>query len=85
MKLYEETERALFLARHQLAAQRKAASHIQEEAMDLTQIVAAVEVIWGDRNKLLCHVKSMRTVKTGIYGLMMLWSLRLGSNSSSAV
>lgn len=42
-------------------------------------MVPAAEVILGDRNQLLRHVKSTRTIKNGIFGLMMVrLSLRSG-------
>lgn len=81
---YTKKSARCFLACHQVATQRffsqsKAASHIREEATTSTQTVPAAEVILGDRNKLLRHVKSTGTIKIGIFGLMMGWlSLRLG-------
>lgn len=66
-------------AMQQFFTQNKAASHIREEATTSAQMVPAAEVILGDRNQLLRHVKSTRTIKNGIFGLMMLrLSLRSG-------
>lgn len=74
------------MATQRLFTRSKAASHIQEEATTSTQTVPAAEVILGDRNKLLRHLKSTRTIKNGIFSLDGVVVIKVGgSYGSSAV